>query len=205
MPGPMGPRARGPVQKVDNQGQLIGKLLKYIGKNYGIHLVITAVCIFLSVIANVQGTLFTKTLIDEYIMPMLQDGGQDFAPLLHAIEKVACFYAVGVIANFAQNRIMIYVTQGTMRNLRIDMFRHMESLPIKYFDTHAHGDIMSLYTNDIDTLRQMISQSIPQMFNSALTIISVFISMIVLSVPLTVVTLVMIGIMLVVEIGRAHV
>lgn len=198
MPGPMGPRVREPVQKVDNQGQLIGKLLKYIGKNYGIHLVITAVCIFLSVIANVQGTLFTKTLIDEYIMPMLQDGGQDFAPLLHAIEKVACFYAVGVIANFAQNRIMIYVTQGTMRNLRIDMFKHMESLPIKYFDTHAHGDIMSLYTNDIDTLRQMISQSIPQMFNSALTIISVFISMIVLSVPLTAVTLVMIGIMLVV-------
>lgn len=193
-PGPRGPR--GPKPRVENPGKLMGRLLKYVGKNYGIHLVIVAVCIFVSVIANVQGTMFMKNLIDLYIMPLIGQSSPDFGPLLGAILKVAVFYLIGVLATFSYNRIMVYVTQGTLKNLRNDMFHHMESLPIKYFDTHAHGDIMSIYTNDIDTLRQMISQSMPQLLSSVITIVSVFVSMIILSIPLTLVSLVMIAIML---------
>ena len=193
-PGPRGPR--GPKPQVENPGKLMGRLFKYVGKNYGIHLVIVAVCIFVSVIANVQGTMFMKNLIDLYIMPMIGQSSPDFGPLLGAILKVAVFYMIGVLATFSYNRIMVYVTQGTLKNLRNDMFHHMESLPIKYFDTHAHGDIMSIYTNDIDTLRQMISQSMPQLLSSVITIVSVFVSMIILSIPLTLVSLVMIAIML---------
>ena len=193
-PGPRGPR--GPKPRVENPGKLMGRLLKYVGKNYGIHLVIVAVCIFVSVIANVQGTMFMKNLIDLYIMPLIGQSSPDFGPLLGAILKVAVFYMIGVLATFSYNRIMVYVTQGTLKNLRNDMFHHMESLPIKYFDTHAHGDIMSIYTNDIDTLRQMISQSMPQLLSSVITIVSVFVSMIILSIPLTLVSLVMIAIML---------
>ena len=193
-PGPRGPR--GPKPRVENPGKLMGRLFKYVGKNYGIHLVIVAVCIFVSVIANVQGTMFMKNLIDLYIMPLIGQSSPDFGPLLGAILKVAVFYLIGVLATFSYNRIMVYVTQGTLKNLRNDMFHHMESLPIKYFDTHAHGDIMSIYTNDIDTLRQMISQSMPQLLSSVITIVSVFVSMIILSIPLTLVSLVMIAIML---------
>ena len=196
MPGP-GPRGqRGMKSQVENPGKLMGRLLKYVGKNYGIHLVIVAVCIFISVIANVQGTMFMKNLIDLYIMPLIGQSSPDFGPLLGAILRVAGFYLIGVLATFSYNRIMVYVTQGTLKNLRNDMFHHMESLPIKYFDTHAHGDIMSIYTNDIDTLRQMISQSMPQLLSSVITIVSVFVSMIILSIPLTLVSLVMIAIML---------
>lgn len=193
-PGPRGPR--GMKSQVENPGKLMGRLLKYVGKNYGIHLVIVAVCIFISVIANVQGTMFMKNLIDLYIMPLIGQSSPDFGPLLGAILRVAGFYLIGVLATFSYNRIMVYVTQGTLKNLRNDMFHHMESLPIKYFDTHAHGDIMSIYTNDIDTLRQMISQSMPQLLSSVITIVSVFVSMIILSIPLTLVSLVMIAIML---------
>lgn len=137
-----------------------------------------------------------KSLIDDYITPLLGKADPDFGPLMQAIVRVAGFYLLGVICTFIYNRVMVYVTQGTLKNLRVDLFTHMESLPIKYFDTHAHGDIMSVYTNDIDTLRQMISQSMPQLLSSAITIVSVFISMIILSIPLTIVTLIMIGIML---------
>lgn len=137
-----------------------------------------------------------KTLIDGYITPMLTQPDPDFGPLLHAILRVAGFYGIGIVAAFVQNRTMIYVSQGTLRNLRNDLFGNMEKLPIKYFDTHAHGDIMSIYTNDIDTLRQMISQSIPQIINSAITIVSVFVSMLILNIPLTITTLVMVSIML---------
>ena len=165
-------------------------------KNYILQVIIVVICIFVGVLANIQGTLFTQTLIDEYIMPLLGTENPDFSGLAHAIFRVACFYAIGAIASYLYNRIMIHVSQGTMRNIRSDMFNKMESLPIKYFDTHPHGDIMSRYTNDIDTLRQMISQSIPQCFNSAITIVSVLISMIILSVPLTITTLVMVALML---------
>ncbi len=139
-----------------------------------------------------------QTLIDGYILPLLKEQSSDFSGLAHAIARTAGFYGIGIVAAFAQAGMMAYVTQGTLKRLRDEMFTHMQTLPIKYFDTHAHGDIMSVYTNDIDTLRQMISQSMPQLLNSAITVVSVLVSMVVLSVPLTVLTLVMVGIMLLV-------
>ncbi len=195
MPGP-GHHMRGPKPKIENPGKLFKRLMGYVLKNYAPHVIIVVVCIFAGVLANIQGTLFTQTLIDEYIMPLLGTPDPDFSGLARAIFRVACFYAVGVLASYLYNRIMINVSQGTMRNIRNDMFNKMEALPIKYFDTHPHGDIMSRYTNDIDTLRQMISQSMPQFLNSAITIVSVLVSMIILSVPLTVTTLIMVAIML---------
>ena len=194
-PGPRGRRGM-PRPKIENPGKLFTRLMGYVFKKYAIHMILVVICIFLSVIANVQGTLFTKSLIDSYITPMIGQANPDYGPLANAISRVILFYALGVFAAFVQARLMIYVGQGTLKDLRQELFTHMESLPIKYFDTHAHGDIMSIYTNDIDTLRQMISQSIPQLLNSAITIVSVFISMVVLSIPLTIVTLIMVAIML---------
>ncbi len=195
-----GPGGRGrhgqPRPKIKNPGKLFKRLMGYVFKTYGIHMILVVVCIVLSVVASVQGTLFTKTLIDGYITPMIGQANPDYGPLAAAIGRVIMFYALGVIAAFVQARLMIYVGQGTLRRLREELFVHMESLPIKYFDTHAHGDIMSIYTNDIDTLRQMISMSIPQLLNSAITIVSVFISMVVLSIPLTIVTILMVAVML---------
>lgn len=185
-------------KKIENPGKIFKRLMGYVAKNYGVHLVLVAILILVSVLANVQGTMFIQKLIDDYITPMLTQDVPDFHPLAMAIAKVAVFYAIGVAAAYAWNKIMVSVTQGTLQNIRNDLFSHMETLPIKYFDTHSHGDIMSTYTNDADTLRQMISQSMPQVFNSAITIISVFISMIILSVPLTVVTLIMVAFMLVI-------
>jgi len=195
MPGP-GRQMRGPKPKIENPGKLFKRLMGYVMKNYTPHVIIVVICIFVGVFANIQGTLFTQTLIDEYIMPLIGVENPDFSGLAHAIFRVACFYAIGALSAYLYNRIMINVSQGTMRNIRNDMFNKMESLPIKYFDTHPHGDIMSRYTNDIDTLRQMISQSLPQCLNSAITIVSVFISMIILSVPLTITTLIMVSLML---------
>lgn len=183
--------------KIENPGKIFKRLIGYVAKSYGIHLVAVAILIFVSVLMNVQGTLFIQRLIDDYITPMLGSESPDFTALAYAILRVGCFYAIGIAASYLYNLLMVYVTQGTLRNLRNDLFSHMEKLPIKYFDTHSHGDIMSVYTNDTDTLRQMISQSMPQVFNSAITIVSVLISMIILSVPLTIVTLLMVGIMLV--------
>ncbi len=194
--GPGARRGMGPRPKIKNPGKLFKRLMSYVFKDYGIHMILVVVCIILTVVASVQGTMFTKTLIDSYITPMIGQENPDFGPLAGAIGRVVIFYALGVIAAFVQARLMIYVGQGTLKNLRLELFEHMESLPIKYFDTHAHGDIMSIYTNDIDTLRQMISMSIPQMLNSAITIVSVFISMVILSVPLTIVTILMVAIML---------
>ena len=191
-----GPAMRGPKPKVSNPGKLLLRILKYVMKSYKFSCIVVAVCILISVLANVQGTMFMQTLIDDYILPMLGSSSPDFLPLAMAIGKVAAFYGIGVLSTFAFNRIMVNVTQGTLKNLRNDMFTHMEGLPIRYFDTHAHGDIMSAYTNDIDTLRQMISQSIPQMLSSAITIISVLVSMIILNIPLTIITLLMVGVML---------
>ena len=192
----MGRAPRGMKSQVKNPGKIFARIMKYVLKNYTPHCIVAVVSIFISVLANVQGTLFTKTLIDSYILPMLKASDPDFAPLLHAMMRVAVFYLIGILAAFAQNRVMIYVTQGTLRNLRNDLFSHMEKLPIQYFDTHSHGDIMSIYTNDIDTLRQMISQSIPQVLNSAVTIVSVFVSMLILNIPLTITTLIMVTIMM---------
>ena len=194
MPG-LGRQPRGMKSQVKNPGELFLRLMKYVLKDYKFHCISVVVLIVVSVLCNVQGTMFMKNLIDEYITPFLLSDNPNFTPLAHAIAKVAAFYALGVLATFGYNRLMVNVTQGTLRNLRNDLFSHMEKLPIKYFDTHAHGDIMSVYTNDIDTLRQMISQSMPQLLNSGITIVSVFISMLILSIPLTIVTMIMVGIM----------
>ena len=196
--GPGGPRgARGPRPKIDHPGRLLKRVLGYTFKDYGVRWVIVFICIVTTVFSSLQGTLFMRTLIDDYIKPMLGQQNPDFSPLAGAIARVACFYLLGVIASFVQSRIMIYVTQGTMRNLRNDLFESMEKFPIKYFDTHAHGDIMSIYTNDIDTMRQLISQSLPQLFNSMIMVVSVLVSMLVLDVPLTLVTLLMVAVMII--------
>ena len=195
-PGPRGARMGMPRPKVENPGLLFKRIMGYVFKYYPIHMIVIVICIFTTVFSSVQGTLFTKSLIDEYIQPMLTSGSNDCGPLLGAMGRVAIFYGLGVAAAFIQSKVMIYINQGTLKILREQLFEHMESLPIKYFDTHAHGDIMSIYTNDIDTLRQMISQSIPQLLNSAITIVSVLASMLVLSIPLTGVTLVMVAVML---------
>lgn len=199
MPGPMGGRPpRGAKPTVANPGKVFKRIIGFVAKNYLLQCIVVLVCIVLTVFSTIQGTMFTKTLIDQYIMPLMQQTVPDYTQLLHAIIRVACFYAVGVIVAYVNTRMMVYVTQGTMRSLRDEIFVHMESLPIKYFDTHAHGDIMSIYTNDVDTLRQMISQSIPQLINSSITIIGVLASMIILNIPLTLLTLVLVGLMLVV-------
>lgn len=201
MPGPMGGRRRqmGAKPKVKNPGKILGRILGYTFKNYKIHMIIVFICIIVSVLANVQGTLFIQSLIDDYITPLMNTSSPDFTPLLFAIARVAGFYLLGAASTFAYSKLMVYVTQGTMRNLRIDIFSHMESLPIKFFDTHSHGDIMSVYTNDIDTLRQMISQSMVQLFSSTITIVSVIVSMISISIPLTLLTLVMVAVMFIVS------
>ena len=188
---------RGQKPQVEHPFALLARLMHYVFRDYKFHCIAVFLLIFAGVIANVQGTMFTKNLIDDYITPFLLSDNPNFAPLAKAISRVAVFYAIGVISTYTYNRIMVAVTQGTLRNLRNDLFAHMEKLPIRYFDTHSHGDIMSVYTNDIDTLRQMISQSIPQIINSTFTIVSVFVSMLILNVPLTLVTLVMVSLMLI--------
>ena len=198
----MGGGMRGPGRRmqggtrIENPGKVFKRLMAYIFKNYGIHFIFVLVCIVLSVVASIQGTLFMQRLIDDYIMPMIGQKTPDFGNLFREIVRVAGFYLVGVAATYAYNRIMVTITQGTLKNLRDDLFEHMEKLPIKYFDTHSHGDIMSIYTNDIDTLRQMISQSIPQVFSSFITVVGTLGSMLVLSVPLTAVSLIMVALMM---------
>ena len=195
-----GPAGRGgmgrPRPKVANPGKLLKRIMGEVFKNYLPHCIIVLICIFLSAFANVRASLFLKTLVDDYIVPMTSQEVPDFAPLAGALVKVGCIYLVGILAAWCNARIMVNVTQGTMRNIRIELFSHMETLPIRYFDTHPHGDIMSVYTNDVDTLRQMISQSIPQLISSVITIVSVFVSMCLMSIPLTVLTMCMVALML---------
>ena len=186
-------RGKGP----ENPGKLLKRLMGMLMKHYGAAIIIVAICIIINVLANVQGTMFMQRLIDDYITPLLKSETKNYTPLLHAIGRVACFYGIGIIASYSYNRIMVNVTQGMLKTFRDEMFTKMEQLPIKYFDTHAHGDIMSMYTNDTDTLRQMISQSMPQLFNSAITIISTTVCMFMLNIPLTALTFFMVGIMLV--------
>ncbi len=186
-------RGKGP----ENPGRLLKRLMGMLMKHYGAAIIIVAICIIINVLANVQGTMFMQRLIDDYITPLLKSETKNYTPLLHAIGRVACFYGIGIIASYSYNRIMVNVTQGMLKTFRDEMFTKMEQLPIKYFDTHAHGDIMSMYTNDTDTLRQMISQSMPQLFNSTITIISTTVCMFMLNIPLTALTFFMVGIMLV--------
>lgn len=190
MPKPKGPH--GPKPQIKNPGKLFARLMKFVLKNYWLHCLIVLICIFISVLANVQGTMFMKTLIDDYITPLLKNGGSDYAPLLHAMGRVAIFYGIGIVSTYVFNKIMVYVSQGSIKLMRDELYTHMQDLPVRYFDSHPHGDIMSIYTNDIDTLRQLISQSIPQIINSGITVIMVLISMVRLNVPLTVLTLFMV-------------
>ena len=193
-PGPRG--VGGPKPKVENPGKLLKRIMDEVFKHYLPHCILVLVCIIVSALANVQASLFLKTLIDDYIVPMTKQATPDFGPLAGALVRIGCIYAIGVLAAWLNARIMVNVTQGTLRNLRVQLFTHMESLPIRYFDSHPHGDIMSVYTNDVDTLRQMISQSIPQLVSSAITIVSVFTSMCLMSWQLTVVTMLMVALML---------
>ena len=193
-PGPRG--MGGPRPKVENPGKLLKRIMAEVFQHYLPHCILVLICIVVSALANVQASLFLQTLIDDYIIPMTQQQDPSFAPLAGALMRVGCIYVVGILAAWLNARIMVNVTQGTLRNLRIQLFTHMESLPIRYFDTHPHGDIMSVYTNDVDTLRQMLSQSIPQLVSSAITIVSVFASMCMLSWQLTIVTMLMVALML---------
>ena len=195
-PGGRPPKGVRVKPQIKNPGQVFKRLMSYVFRTYKWHYIIVIVLICVGVLANVQGTLFQKSLIDDYIKPMLLTDKPDFSPLLEAMMRVAGFYLIGVVSTFTYNRIMVNVTQGVLRNMRNDVFTHMEKLPVKYFDTHSHGDIMSVYTNDIDTLRQVVSQSIPQLVNCTMTIVSVLLSMIYLSIPLTLVTLAMVCVML---------
>ena len=192
-----GPRGAGqPRPKVDNPGKLLKRIMDEVFKHYLLHCILVLVCIIVSALANVQASLFLQTLIDDYIVPMTQQQNPDFAPLAGALFRVGRIYVIGILAAWLNARTMVNVTQGTLRNIRIQLFTHMESLPIKYFDSNPHGDIMSVYTNDVDTLRQMLSQSIPQLVSSAITIVSVVASMCMMSLPLTLVTMVMVALML---------
>ena len=177
------------------QAAAMKRVLSYILRDYKFSFFMVVVCVFGSALATLRGTLFMQSLIDDYIVPLTQSQSPDFSQLAAALVSVAITYGIGILCAYGYNRIMVNISQGTMRNLRVELFRHMESLPIRYFDTHAHGDIMSIYTNDVDTLRQLMSQSIPQVINSGVTILTSFISMLVLDIPLTVLTLAMVGVM----------
>lgn len=185
-----------PRPKVENPGKILGRILSMMLKKYWLQCIIVLLCIIFAAYANVRGIVFMQSLIDDYILPMTQSADPDFSPLADALLKIAGIYVIGILCNLAYQKIMVYVSQGTLRNIRKDIFNKMESLPIKYFDTHAHGDIMSVYTNDVDTLRQLISQSLPQVTNSAVSIVSTFLSMVILDIPLTVLTVLMVFIML---------
>ncbi|HIX25351.1 MAG TPA: ABC transporter ATP-binding protein/permease [Candidatus Lachnoclostridium avicola] len=174
---------------------MLGRVVRYITQYYKWSFLIVILCILGSSLVTRRGTLFMQTLIDDYIVPLTQSASPDYGPLAHALFIMACIYAVGIVCSYAYNRIMVNISQGTMRRLRNELFSHMESLPIRYFDTHAHGDIMSVYTNDVDTLRQVISQSIPQVINSSVTFVTTLFSMIILDIPLTIICLVMVCLM----------
>ena len=197
MPGPMR-EAPMSLRKVDMKmlSRVMGRVLGYMLKKYWLAFIVVVLCVIGASLATLQGTLFMQSLYDDYISPLLLSETPDFSGLSAALFRVGTIYVVGILCAYAYNRIMVNVGQGTMRNLRIELFHHMESLPIKYFDTHAHGDIMSIYTNDVDTLRQLISQSIPQVVNSLVSVITTFASMFLLNIPLTLLTLLMIGVML---------
>ena len=192
-PGPRGPKNGG---KSADPKKSLGKVLRYVMEKYKAACVIVVIGIIISALGILTMTLFMQTLIDQYIMPLMGQADPDFAPLASRLIKLGVVLAAGIISTYAYNRIMVTVSQGTMKRLRVQLFSHMESLPIKYFDTHAHGDIMSVYTNDVDTLRQLISQSIPQTINSVISLVSTLISMIVLDIPLTLVSLLMVGVMM---------
>ncbi len=192
--------ARMPMSKEQMKKQIgvLGRVLKFMFRDYKVHFIIVVVCIIIQAITTLLGMMFIQSLVDDYITPMIKNHSTDYAPLAGALVKLAAIYVLGLSSAYAYNRIMVNVGQGTLRNFRNELFESMESLPIKYFDTHPHGDIMSVYTNDVDTLRQFIAQSIPQLINSSVTLVSTFVSMIILNIPMTLLSCFMAGIMMVV-------
>ena len=182
--------------RVASATTLISRVIRYMLHFYKFQFLLVILCIIITAIATVVGATFPQRLVDDYILPMMASGSTDFSALASDLVRLACVMAIGVVSAFAYNRIMVNVSQGTMRNLRDDLFHKMESLPIKYFDTHAHGDIMSVYTNDVDTLRQLLSQSIPQIINSVITMIATLVTMIILNPALTVISLLTAAVML---------
>lgn len=196
--GPGRHGAHGPKPKLENAGLLLKRLTKFLMGKYAFPIIIVLVCILGSSLATVRGTLFIQTLIDDYITPMIGVSSPDFGPLKSALMRMAFIYIAGILCSWAYNQIMVRVSQGALHDIRVTLFTKMESLPIKYFDTHPHGDIMSVYTNDVDTLRQLIGASLPQLASSVITIVSVFVSMLYLSIPLTIITLLMVGVMMLV-------
>ena len=181
-----------------NRKHVVGRLLSYVGRGYLALFVVVILCILVSAVAAVSGSLFLGTLIDNYIVPLAAIANPDFSGLLRVILMMACLYLVGALCAFAYNRIMVTISQGVQKRIRDDLFGHMQTLPIKYFDTHAHGDVMSVYSNDVDTLRQMLSQSIPQVINSAMMILVTFVSMLATNLLLTGVVILCIIVMLLV-------
>ena len=178
--------------------KVISRVIRYMLHYYKYPFVLVIVCILINAVTTVVGATFPQTLVDDYITPMLANGSKDFSGLAADLVRLACIMGIGVIAAYTYNRIMVNVSQGTMLHLRDDLFRRMEALPIKYFDTHAHGDIMSVYTNDVDTLRQLLSQSIPQIINSVITMAATLVTMIVLNPVLTVISILTAAVMLLV-------
>ena len=197
MRGPGGRRPMG-GKRSKNPKKTLNRLMKYIGRDYGIQFGVVLICIALSAVANVAGSMFLKSLIDDYVAPLLLQASPVFTQLIHALMGMAVIYFIGIGTTFLYNWLMVGISQGVLKRVRDDMFEHMQTLPIRYFDTHTHGDLMSHFTNDTDTLQQMLSQSVPQMFSSAMTIISVFIGMLVTNVWLTLFVLLGIAVMLVV-------
>lgn len=189
------PRTNRTVKADENTFKTMKRLFLYVIQHYKLHCLCVLIFIVISALAQVASSLFTKNLIDQYIAPLLFDKNPSFQYLFNALCMMACIYLVGTISTYVYNKLLIEVCQGTLKNIRDDLFEHMEKLPISYFDTHVHGDIMSVYTNDTDTLRQLISQSIPQLISSLITIVSVFISMLVLSIPLSFVVVIMVYVM----------
>ena len=175
---------------------VLSRVVRYMLRLYKVPFFLVVVCILLSAVSTVTAATFPQSLVDDYVVPMLSSGSTDFSALAHALVRLACILAVGVVAAFSYNRIMVTVSQGTMLHLRNDLFRRMEALPIKYFDTHAHGDIMSVYTNDVDTLRQLLSQSVPQMINSGVTMLATLVTMLLLNPTLTIISIATAAIML---------
>lgn len=183
-------------ETLQNPFSLLKRLLGYMLRGYKFSFVVVIICIIGSSLATLRGTLFMRNLIDDYIIPLTKSDAPDFEPLVKALTSLVIIYVVGIICAYAYNRIMVNITQGVMKKLRNDLFTHMETLPIKYFDSNAHGDIMSVYTNDVDTLRMLMSQSMPQLVNSAVTIVTTFISMVVLDIPLTVISVLLVVVMI---------
>ena len=177
-----------PKMNRGNPTQVLNRVLRYMLRYYKFQFLLVVLCILVSATANVSGTSFPQTLIDDYVVPMLNSGSTDFSGLWQAVVRLSCLLALGVVASYGYNRIMVTISQGTMRHLRDDLFHRMEALPIKYFDTHSHGDIMSVYTNDIDTLRQLMSQSIPQVINSVVTMLATLVVMLRLNPTLTIIS-----------------